>query len=274
MVLYKNSNQEVYVLKNYNFAFLSLMLVFSCLTFFSAVPNISLAAPNFQMPFSCDQSWHGQTRKNHNPKLSIDFSLSNGKGSGKTVVASASGEVTKIGNLGNKSYGKYIFINHGRGWVTVYAHLSKITVKRGEPVQAGQQIGNVGSTGNSTGPHLHFEQRKNGITQPIYFGTSKVSYYSTKIYKSLNKCSSKYHTGIIKANSGKLAVHEKPQSSSKVVQRLENKKKVTIYCQVKGSSVKGPYGKSKLWNKIGKDKYVPDSYVYTGSDGQIAPTCR
>lgn len=168
------------------FIFFSLSLIFSCFSILWVKPYQSLAAPNFQMPFPCEQTWKGETRKNHNPKLSIDFSLSNGKGSGKTVVASASGKVTRVENLGNKSYGKFIFIDHGSGWVTVYAHLSKITVQKGELVQAGQQIGNVGSTGNSTGPHLHFEQKHNGKVKPIYFGSKKAYYYGTKNYKSSN----------------------------------------------------------------------------------------
>ena len=226
------------------------------------------------MPFPCGQSWKGQTRSNHNPKQSVDFSLTNGKGNGDLVIASASGKIKKIGDLGKQSYGKYVYIDHGGGWETRYAHLSKITVKKGQTIKAGQKIGNVGSTGNSTGPHLHFEQKLNGVVKPVTFGSSKVAYYSTKTYKSSNSCKPKTYTGTIKVNSGKLAVHEKPSSSSKVVQSLPNKSKVTISCQVKGTSVKGPYGTSKLWDRIGTGKYVPDSYVYTGSDGQVAPTCK
>ena len=55
-----------------------------------------------------------------------------------------------------------IRIDHGAGFVTYYGHLSKINVKVGEKVYKGQVIGAVGNTGNSTGPHLHFEIRKNG----------------------------------------------------------------------------------------------------------------
>ncbi len=61
------------------------------------------------------------------------------------------------------SYGNMILINHGNGYVTRYAHLSAFNVKVGQSVKKGQVIGRVGSTGHSTGPHLHFEIIKNGV---------------------------------------------------------------------------------------------------------------
>jgi hypothetical protein len=272
LVLYIIPEQEVFFLSKTSSIILSLALLLSSFSIFLANPDVSLAAPHFQIPFPCGQTWVGETRTNHNPKLSIDFRRTNA--SGDTIVASSSGKIRKIGNLGNKSYGKYVYIDHGNGWETRYAHLSKITVKKGQIVNAGQKIGNVGSTGKSTGPHLHFEQKHNGVVKPIYFGSIKASYYRAKIYKSLNGCSTIHYTGFIKTNSGKLPVYEKPTASSKVVQSLANKSKVTIYCQVNGQKVTGPYGTSKWWNQIGKGKYVPDSFVYTGSDDQIAPTCK
>jgi hypothetical protein len=242
-------------------------------TIFTSTPKETYAAPTFQMPFPCNQTWYGETRKNHNPKLSIDFTRKNGNGD--PIVASASGKVKKIGDLGNKSFGKFVYIDHGNGWETRHAHLSKITVKKGQSIKLGQQIGNVGNSGNSTAPHLHYEQKHKGKVKPVSFGSSKVYYYGKKKYKSKNKCTKEQPTGTVKTKkSKKLAVHQNPTNSSKVVKELANNSKVTIYCQIKGSLVKGPYGTSTLWDKIGKDQYVPDSYIYTGSDGQIAPTCK
>ncbi|RZJ00415.1 MAG: M23 family metallopeptidase, partial [Haliea sp.] len=62
-------------------------------------------------------------------------------------------------------YGNVIFVKHRNGQETVYAHLSKINVQRGQSVSQGQTIGLVGSTGWATGPHLHFEVRVNGVQQ-------------------------------------------------------------------------------------------------------------
>lgn len=142
------------------------------------------AAPNFQMPFPCGQVWSGQTRTNHNPQLSIDFNRTNDDGD--PVVASAAGTVTRVANEGSVSYGRWIEIDHGGGWTTRYAHLSSQKVSVGQKVSMGQQIGNVGSTGNSSGPHLHYEQRYNGSAVQIKFNGSTVLYYGTRNYTSQN----------------------------------------------------------------------------------------
>ncbi|GIJ81166.1 Murein DD-endopeptidase MepM and murein hydrolase activator NlpD, contain LysM domain [Micromonospora phaseoli] len=82
----------------------------------------------------------------------IDFALP----AGTPVRAAFGGTVTKAGDVGD-GYGISVFIDHGNGYLTHYAHLSTARVGVGEKVSTGQTIGLEGSTGDSTGPHLHFE---------------------------------------------------------------------------------------------------------------------
>ncbi len=82
---------------------------------------------------------------------------------GTAVKAAAGGEVIQAGYFGG--YGYSIMIYHGGGYATWYAHLSSINVSLGQMVERGSVIGRVGSTGWSTGPHLHFEIRINGVPQ-------------------------------------------------------------------------------------------------------------
>ena len=79
---------------------------------------------------------------------------------GSPIVAAADGTVVGAGYSG--TMGNYIMINHGSGVFTVYMHASAIYVSTGTSVTRGQKIGAVGSTGRSTGPHLHFSVRVNG----------------------------------------------------------------------------------------------------------------
>lgn len=79
---------------------------------------------------------------------------------GTPILASMSGKVTAAGV--NRVYGNYVIIDHGNGYQTLYAHMSKIIATKGQWVSQGTRIGLVGSTGYSTGPHLHFTVYKNG----------------------------------------------------------------------------------------------------------------
>lgn len=79
---------------------------------------------------------------------------------GATINAALDGTVTYA--AWQDGYGNVIKIDHGDGIETIYAHCSAITVKKGEVINRGEKIGEVGNTGNSTGPHLHFEVRENG----------------------------------------------------------------------------------------------------------------
>lgn len=80
---------------------------------------------------------------------------------GTAVYSAAEGEIIRIGRQ-PEGYGNFIEIRHPNGMTTMYAHLSRIDVASGDRVLGGERIGLVGSTGYSTGPHLHFEVRRNG----------------------------------------------------------------------------------------------------------------
>ena len=83
---------------------------------------------------------------------------------GMPFVASDGGTVIWAGNDGG-GYGNYVMIDHGNGYITVYGHASELCCYTGQYVSQGETIGLIGSTGNSTGPHLHFEIRLNGAYQ-------------------------------------------------------------------------------------------------------------
>ncbi len=85
-----------------------------------------------------------------------------GAGYGSAIIAAESGTVVSSGNKGG--YGKCVVLSHGSGLTTLYGHCSSLLVKAGDKVSKGQTIAKVGSTGVSTGNHLHFEVRVNGST--------------------------------------------------------------------------------------------------------------
>jgi murein DD-endopeptidase MepM/ murein hydrolase activator NlpD len=79
---------------------------------------------------------------------------------GEQVRTTAAGQVTQAGWSGG--YGKMVEVDHGNGLATRYGHLSEIDVSVGQTVKLGQVVGRLGSTGRSTGPHLHYETRVEG----------------------------------------------------------------------------------------------------------------
>lgn len=83
---------------------------------------------------------------------------------GSAIFACKGGTVTSAVKM-DPTYGNYIIVDHSGGMTSLYAHMSEMLVKKGDFVSGGQQIGKVGTTGLSTGPHLHFEIRLNGELQ-------------------------------------------------------------------------------------------------------------
>ena len=114
--------------------------------------------------------WHPILHR-YRPHLGVDW----GARRGTPLYAVAKGRVIYAGWM--RGYGKVVKIDHGGGFVTLYAHQSRIKVRRGSYVKRGQVIGYVGSTGRSTGPHLHFGLYKNGrAVNPLkYLGKSRAA---------------------------------------------------------------------------------------------------
>jgi murein DD-endopeptidase MepM/ murein hydrolase activator NlpD len=97
--------------------------------------------------------------------LGIDIAA----GEGAPVWASDSGVVTIAQGGWNGGYGNVVMIDHGNGYITVYGHLSQINVSPCQAIYSGQSIGLAGSTGNSTGAHLHFEIRLGSVNQNPWY---------------------------------------------------------------------------------------------------------
>lgn len=95
-----------------------------------------------------------KTRKFHS---GMDFSASRGT----PIYATGDGKVTKV-RRSRRGYGNHVKIYHGYGYETLYAHMSKYTVRQGQNVKRGEVIGYVGNTGKSVAPHLHYEVHKDG----------------------------------------------------------------------------------------------------------------
>lgn len=118
-------------------------------------PLKSVAASYYIRPVGPNSKWR-KSQGFHGPYNGIDIAAS----TGTPLLAAAAGKVIRSKDAGwNGGYGKMIIIAHDNGTQTLYAHLSKAIVGVGERVDQGQTIGLTGSTGRSTGPHLHFEIR-------------------------------------------------------------------------------------------------------------------
>ncbi|MER7908994.1 M23 family metallopeptidase [Streptomyces sp. NPDC096068] len=248
------------------------------------------AAPLFKAPFACGQKW---TYSHHSAEVrqALDFVRSDGGGTaGAPVLASASGTAYRYSQPSGA--GNYIVIEHGGGWKTYYFHLSAYAVAHGAAVSQGQRIGTTGSTGNSSGAHIHYEQLYNGVGQPITInGASLAPYpgsYGSRHLTSDNGCSGgggKYWvdtfanaTGYAQANTGN-------------AQGVLNAGTNYVYCKVWGQEIRDASGNYNHWwlrtdldtvyaGKNGRNAHVSAYYLSRwGNDeardnsGAVIPTC-
>lgn len=103
----------------------------------------------------------GMRRLGGEPEARIHKGVDIAAPMGTSVFAATEGRVVRTGHQ-PEGYGRFVELEHPNGMTTLYAHLSRVDVASGQAVSASQRIGLVGSTGFSTGPHLHFEVRRDG----------------------------------------------------------------------------------------------------------------
>ncbi|WP_306326036.1 M23 family metallopeptidase [Streptomyces venezuelae] len=248
------------------------------------------AAPLFKAPFPCGQTW---TYSHHSAEVrqALDFIRSDGgTTAGTPVLASASGTAYRYSQPSGA--GNYIVVDHGGGWKTYYFHLSAYSVANGAAVAQGQQIGTTGSTGNSSGAHIHYEQLYNGVGQSIVInGSSLAPYpgsYGSKSLTSDNGCSGgggKYWVDTF-ANATGYA-----QANTTDPQGVLNKGTNYVYCKVWGQEIRDASGNFNHWwlrtdldtvnpGKNGYGAYVSAYYLSRwGNDeardnnGTVIPNC-
>lgn len=131
------------------------------------------AAPLFKAPYLCGQSW---TYSHHDAEVrrALDFVNNGGATDGAPVLASLAGVATRHYEDGA---GNYVVIDHGGGWATYYFHLQSFSVEDQTFVAQGQEIGLTGTTGQSSGPHIHYEQLQYGAGKDIHFDGQSLAPY-------------------------------------------------------------------------------------------------
>jgi hypothetical protein len=246
------------------------------------------AAPNFKAPYACGQQW---TYSHHSAEVrrALDFVRSDGgPTAGAPVLASAAGTATRHYQAGGA--GNYIIINHGGGWTTYYFHLQSFSVANGAWVGQGQQIGTTGSTGNSSGAHIHYEQLLNGVGQNIRINGTALPYpgsYWQNYLTSDNGCGGnpgRYWVDTFAQTQGYAA------ANTNSPQGVLHKGTHYVYCKVWGARYSGAYGYNHWWLRTdldetypggnGRGAYVPAYYLSRwGNDeakdnsGRVIPNC-
>ncbi len=153
---------------------------------FASIPAIQpIAEKNMTRMASGFGSRFHPILKIHKMHKGIDFAAP----TGTPIYATADGIVKSAGS--SNGYGNMVMINHGNGYETLYGHMSKIKVRNGQRVKRGDIIGNVGSTGMSTGAHLHYEIHENGnVINPLNYFYKDISPDEfVKLYEESQKMS-------------------------------------------------------------------------------------
>lgn len=242
------------------------------------------AAPNFKAPYPCGTNW---TYSHHSSevRLALDFIRNDGGvTAGTPVLASAAGTAYRYSEPGGA--GNYIVIQHGGGWKTYYFHLSSYWVGNGQSVAQGDPIGTTGTTGNSSGEHIHYEQLYNGAGQTIRInGVSLAPYPGSYYQKSLtsdNGCNG--HGGMWWVDTFATApVYASPTSTTQT--GTLNKGTSYVYCKVWGRKIGSDTTYNHWWLRTDPDSGPGNQYVSAyylsrwGNDeakdnrGTVIPNC-
>lgn len=235
--------------------------IFATLAATLLVATPAHAAPVFKAPFPCGQRW---TYSHHSAevRLALDFVRADGGTTGGTpVLASASGTARRYSQPSGA--GNYIVIDHGGGWTTYYFHLASYSVPDGAVVGQGQQIGVTGTTGNSSGPHIHYEQLLNGVGQNIVInGASLAPYpgsYNQKYLTSDNGCGG--GTAFWTWGSG-VRVRSDVRLAAPVVTTLAGPTLVYVLCQKQGDTVSAEGYTNNWWSRLrDQNGYLTNIYI-------------
>ena len=172
----------------------------------------------------------GETLTNPAGHTGIDYALYKGT----PVLAAMDGIVIRTARL-TTGYGVHVIMDHGNGLQTIYAHLSSIAVLTGQKIKAGEELGRSGDTGNSTGPHLHFEIRRHGT--PV----------DPEDY--LQPMDNDPEPGTSRISVPMLYVRSGPGTEFQIVDSLN-----------RGDRVTGTEKVETVWMKIGPDRWIAARY--------------
>lgn len=225
------------------------------------------AAPFFRTPVPCGQTWTYSTYPGHNHKA-LDFVEADGNTRLQPALAAAAGTVVTQG-WEDGGAGNYVVIDHGDGWTTHYMHLDSFTGSQGQQVGPGDEIGKVGTTGGSTGDHLHFEERLNGTAQDIQLDGKALGYPGSyhQEYITSENCGGEDPEppeGVAFQTYGSgVNLRAESNTSSDVVGTLTGPTTVYVVCQEQGETVTAEGYTNNWWSKLSSPSagYLTNIYV-------------